>query len=345
MDKVKIGLAFVKKYHFWFLCGLILLVGLATWAEATSDMAKHFDQRQKKLQDLHAKVRSIAGEPQHPNEAFIKKISQLHEGDEDLRKEGKICLKEVVYDAWKRLHEQQVRDNPLPTVLSPDFKEEFDRRLGPIENFPNGEMAMRYRDEYMNRIKEHFPKLFQMIDRHEEVPDDAAKPSDKSKRPAVRPFGPVPGERRPDVNVKWKGVVDWDKSDADRTLDRFQRWRTTPSTLDVLMAQEDLWVYEAILRVIQRTNSVGKDPAKYEAPPRKQAAIKRIMAMEIGQEAGQSWVRLESRSGAGQGPGGGPMTGPPGGGAGGHGARGVPPGPRGHGGATPERRPPTRPRY
>ena len=37
-------------------------------------------------------------------------------------------------------------------------------------------------------------------------------------------------------------------------------FRHHPDTLDIMMAQEDLWVYETLLKVIRNTNDFGTDP-------------------------------------------------------------------------------------
>ena len=36
MDQLKVGLAVVKKYHFWILCGFILIAYLGMWFLAIS---------------------------------------------------------------------------------------------------------------------------------------------------------------------------------------------------------------------------------------------------------------------------------------------------------------------
>ena len=56
---------------------------------------------------------------------------------------------------------------------------------------------------------------------------------------------------------------------------RFE-WKETPSTLAVVLAQEDLWVIEALLRVIANTN----EGATYAT-----AAVKQIEALQIGKDA------------------------------------------------------------
>ena len=73
---------------------------------------------------------------------------------------------------------------------------------------------------------------------------------------------------------------DWDDTDRGQVLGHFD-WPETPSTFQVVMAQEDLWVYEALLRVIKKANEGATTQAN--------AAIKKIEALEIGQDAAKMW--------------------------------------------------------
>jgi hypothetical protein len=78
-------------------------------------------------------------------------------------------------------------------------------------------------------------------------------------------------------------IVEWLDSDFTRIEKRFSGWITTPSSLEVRMAQEDLWVAEALLRIIQETNK-GATSQEY-------AAVKRIEALEIGKTAAAAWAK------------------------------------------------------
>ena len=80
------------------------------------------------------------------------------------------------------------------------------------------------------------------------------------------------------------GTVDWNKTDYETLAHEFE-WTDTPSTLAIVMAQEDLWVYEALRRVISRTN--GKTTYA-------NAAVKQINALEIGQNAAKAWRAAEN---------------------------------------------------
>jgi hypothetical protein len=294
MEKVRVILAALRKHLFWVLCGVLVTVCLTTWLMATSQLSAKFEARSRQLNSRFNEVRSTITD-NHPNEDGIKRISELH---------GK--LGDNVFEAWSYLYEEQRRQNPLPDVVKQmeGFEQEFEKRWGPLERLdPNNDMDLKYRERYANQITKHFPTLTDMIDRRY-LPED-------SGTGIKRPLGPLPAGKGAAAAAQAVGTVWWDDQDLGKTEERFTRWRTIPSTLEVLLAQEDLWVYEALLRVIRNTNSTSADPANYVKPANhKMAAVKRIMAMQIGQDAVASWqaseesvVRLPAAAAAGGGSG------------------------------------------
>ena len=104
--------------------------------------------------------------------------------------------------------------------------------------------------------------------------------------------------RADDPSKGVEGIVDW--SDADQKIKSvLLQLPNNPNTLDVMMAQEDLWIYETLLKVIRNTNDVGSDPnhdaKNYKKPANhKVARIKQILAMDIGRDAVESWSKCES---------------------------------------------------
>ena len=138
------------------------------------------------------------------------------------------------------------------------------------------------------RSKPHFPKLAKLIDRRY-VPEDSGTGGKVLPGP-----GPM-GKGNAAANAQAVGLVWWEDADFEKMEERFFTHRTdVPSPLEVLTAQEDLWVYEALLRVILNTNNTSSDPAKYVKPANhKMAAVKRIIAMQIGQDAVGSWQASE----------------------------------------------------
>src|SRR5271157_5635044 len=275
MEKIRAFLAVLSKYHFWILCVLIVLLSFVSWFLATSDEDGRFLTRKAEIEKQLGLVGKIAGNADHPS---AKSIQVIHD-----RESG--TLTNQVKNAWTHLYREQRDANPLPQVFPrPDdqevFKAEFEKIWKPMEEIaalPPGTLGDAYRTRYQNHIQDHFPKLFGLIERRTVVENPTGEPGQ-------------PGQMT--------GIVDW--VDADQKIkmfvDRFSG--TTPNTLDIAMAQEDLWVYETLLKVIHNTNDFGKDPKHdpkdYRKPlSHKSARIKKIEAMDIGKDAVESWSKCD----------------------------------------------------
>jgi hypothetical protein len=312
MEKLRVVLEQLKKYHFWILCGLIVVISFVTWFLATGERANYFKTRKAALDSTINLVTTISNKGDHPSESSIKGIIDKTNGP----------LLTQVDGAANRLYNEQRENNRLPIVFTNDptaqqgFEANFNKIWGPmqlIEKMPPDSLGELYRSRYRNHIDEHFPELFKLIERRTEVEDS---PSSLLDRSGGRPLrgGLGPNAAKPMV-----GIVDWD--DADKKIkafkDRFSG--STPSTLDIMMTQEELWVYETLLKVIRNTNNIGPDRSQYPKPanekeardsansiqawleknyqkPRshKDARIKQILAMDIGRDAVQAWKNCES---------------------------------------------------
>ena len=259
MDQFKIFLAVVKKYQFWVLCGILFCTSLACWYLATSDLAGLFQKRKLAVKDDFANVQMI--HRGHPNDKVIEYVR----GRNDTLKQG-------VFTAWETLYKQQKANNPFPVKeLGQDFKEAFEK----LQLQPKGELLKKFRERYREFIKNYLSNLKNEVDARR--PADSA--ADVAKPAATN--GNVPGmsgrEAAANANVESIGTVDWNPADYKRLESRFE-WpgQLPPTTLAVVLAQEDLWVYEALLRVIHGVNETG-------------LAVKRIEAIDISKDAAVSW--------------------------------------------------------
>jgi hypothetical protein len=270
MEKFRAFLEVLKKYHFWVLCGLIVLLSFVSWFLATSEEAQQFLTRKREIDSKFELDRRISNTREHPSRKYIQGISDLESG----------TLTSQVANASTRLYREMRDNNPLPKIFPDEgyqenFKAAFEKIWAPMEDIeklpPSKQLDDFYRTRYRNHIEGHFPKLFELIERR--TVDEQTK--------------------------KTSGIVDW--VDADQKIKTFLERYTggsTPSTLDIMMAQEDLWVYETLLKVIRNTNDVGPDPKhdpKHYLKPanHKVARIKQILAMDIGKDAVQSWTSCE----------------------------------------------------
>jgi hypothetical protein len=72
------------------------------------------------------------------------------------------------------------------------------------------------------------------------------------------------------------GVIHWDQSQRDAIKNRYA-WKAVPTSKGVRLAQEDYWIYRAVLQTINAANAGATET--YEA------AVKQIRKLEITQEA------------------------------------------------------------
>ncbi len=74
MEKVRAALEVFKKYHFWILLSLIVLITFGTWYMATADRAEQYDKCKKEIEGQFTSMSAITGKRDHPSETFIKGV-------------------------------------------------------------------------------------------------------------------------------------------------------------------------------------------------------------------------------------------------------------------------------
>jgi hypothetical protein len=292
MEKFRAFLEVLKKYHFWVLCGLIVLLSAGSWYVAISSEEGNFAKQKSKYDSKLSMVQKIANTPQHPSREYINKILSITSDD----------LAKKVAKASELLYNEQQSDNKLAAVFTVEedqkqFEAAFMKIWGPMEKIaemPPGTLQDLYRRRYRDHIKGEFPRLFQLIDRRTR---SASTGAGAAAGPTARPTDAH------EEAASTTGIVDW--KDADEKIDTFLRRYTssTPTTLEIMMAQEDLWIYKTLLTVIHNTNNVSTETnAKagtheqrtYVKPEsHKKARIKQILAMDIGKDAADSWAKSE----------------------------------------------------
>jgi hypothetical protein len=152
----------------------------------------------------------------------------------------KRCMLEL--EDWETKYAQQREQNRWPNMLSDGFLEW-------TSSHPcDADIPPELRDEYRESMREYTSQMAQIVD-----------------------------VRRETVNGT-EGIVEWNDSDFAR-IQAGVYWIECPFTVEIRLAQEDMWAYEAILRVIAKANDeVG-------ATGYDNAAIKRIETLAVGRPA------------------------------------------------------------
>jgi len=275
MEYVNKALALLKKYHFWVMWALILILSPVAWYLASGDLYQRFQGQTSKIKSTKSDLERIRTVSQHPNEDIIAGV------EKETQK-----LRYKVWALWDELYRQQ-RNNVLKWP-----KEMGDRFIDYVEKLSfKDEIPVDLRENYQNYIEGEVEKLPERID---------AKVVDRSPESET-------GEakrRTPTANTNPDYVVIW--GDYDRIRRKLVRKGKKPTSIWVWVTQEDLWIYQTLLTVIDKTNDgatgphnatvsviehmdVGK-PAASEA-----AAVGRLAAKEQGPTA-QEVAREEMRS-------------------------------------------------
>lgn len=149
--------------------------------------------------------------------------------------------RKIVEDAWYSVYDEQQKALGWPDVMGDQFKQW-------IAANPDKDIPDEWRDKYQNyAIKEEFPKLLAIV---------GAAAHDAPKADAGQ------------FKVVWDAS---NQQDVQKSL----AMPTRPNSARVRLAQEDLWVYAALLRIIAETNKT----APYTP------WIKKIQQLKIGVDA------------------------------------------------------------
>lgn len=340
MDKLKEQLAVVKEHSFWILCGGILLVSLVSWYKSTGDLQTEQKKYKGEIEAAVSAINAVRQTPDHPNESTNKGMDAVT-----------LSFGEDVYQAWARLAENQERVLVWGGIFGTDkkFQEEV-RPLRPIETKVDDKeiITTDSRNLYRDYIFTQLPRLAEIVlakwqvDVRDIDRGDGGSPSggagglpgsgSGSSTPGGTTGGggmagmPGGGGAKAAEDDDPSVVVIWNPSNQKEIVQTHFNLATSqsiPSTLEVLYAQEDLWVFENLMNIIRATN---------EGAVRKhEANIRYIDYVRIGKSAGDvtgQITLLGNNNSSSSGVGG--MPGMPGGAAG-----GMPGMPAGAGGGMP----------
>ncbi len=270
MDQLKVFFNAAKKHHFWILCVTIMILTFVGWYLSTGKLAAAHDSRHKKLKDNERTMQQVARKANHPNENVRVEMDKL------IR-----ARREVVRTAWeikwKRYEEILVWPPDLTTAFVASAT-----KLRPIENFtskasPNSNnsqaLAVKFRREYWNYVRDELPKLADVIGSHWRDPN--AKTAAGGNRASRQPRQFDDNQTAPHRTAKL--VVDWNAESQSDIETRHFYWRGVPTTAQVLYAQEDLWVLRALMDILAATNEGAKTQST--------AAVKVIQSIQLGKYA------------------------------------------------------------
>ncbi len=264
-DNIQPALKLLGKYHFWLLALLmpLVLVPLAFTADAT--LINQIDQRRTevsgKLDAVEKLIRAEAtGFEQlgHPQKQWAAKIDQMTDS-----------LRQQIYQQWSAFWQQQQDLRVWPRELRGDF-------IGAVTRLkPGDKLATRFIDRYQNTVRQLVRKLPARLDAAEEM-----RESDQiGGRGGRQRFVPGPETGMLESELADQHTVTWDSADQSELYASFN-WQEPPSTIQILLAQEELWCYETLCDAIAAANA--------EATGAHNATIATISQLAVGYRAAQS---------------------------------------------------------
>ena len=300
MDGLKKFLRTLRRVHFWIICPLVVVMGLVGWFLTIGTLKK---EKQKNLSEIESKyqtVSSLGNEPVHPNDKIEQGMNKMI-----------VARREEVAAAWQEKWDQQTREGGVLTWPDFDWKEDTKREfmskvsgLRPIEKEvpfplpPGQDLRKGLRGLYRDYIKDELPKMAEMIGAAW-LPVEGGNRSGLQARIEGMSSTAATGIRPDEAIVAWSGAnqqelqeqhFNWEgKGNFGRDGGRgATTGNTEPSLLEILYAQEDLWVLKAVMQVIQRANA--------DATARFNATVKEIEWLRIGSAAINSDGRITRAS-------------------------------------------------
>jgi hypothetical protein len=264
MDKVRAFLKAAWIQRFWILSVVGTLAAVVCWMMASGKLQAEFTANKAQIDSKFTDMSTIKEKSVHGNPAVNTRE----------REEAK-KIADSVKALWQKLFDAQ-REEVLkwPEVLGADFIQEVDKKkFGAL-------IRAHFRDRYLNYIKNRFDGLVEIIDAKKMPVDGSAFGAMPMGREGMRG-----GEMGTDPNVllgpdgmplEVDYLVEWlDQGNLRQQLE----FTGDPTSLQIWVTQEDLWVYETLLRVIADTNK------ERGATRPDNTAIRVIQSLEVGAPA------------------------------------------------------------
>lgn len=284
MDKLRPFIAWLKKYHFWVFSGVVAVLAIAGWFLATANLDQQYETRAGEIKTRLSSAQQIANTQNHPNSQF-----------EESMQEWLTTYRQDIDLAWQKKWEAQQKELSWPSELNVRGTNFADAVNGillgrPIEALSeeDKELPTRLRELYRDYIKEELPKLAEIIGA-KWAPQGGAGGSGMGAEygisggyEAATDYGMAGGMEGMGgaIPLEKPPLVVWNPANQGaiqaKSFDWSQQLNNTPTTKEVLYAQENLWVLENLMKIIAKTNGSINSPH--------QATIKMIESIEFGKD-------------------------------------------------------------
>lgn len=235
-DNVRPYLDAVLKHHFWILLALVPPLVLPMVFLARGKLAAEIDSARSQIESRLSAVRSVTGIQPHPNNEWSSEIDKATK-----RVKGQTLAE------WRKVWDSQQPLRVWPASLGPDFVQKA-TTLKPAAKLPRSML-----ERYQNSVRAIVRTLPARMGADERMVDGAAGGPGQPAGPPPGMIDPGMMRGRPGVPEKPSALVQWNPADQQRLYASFN-WDRPPSTMQVVLAQEELWVYGVLADVVARVN-------------------------------------------------------------------------------------------
>lgn len=264
-ENIRPYVAAVVKHHFWILTVLVPLILLPLLFMGTGRLDSLISAQKSQIESRLSALRGVQGIAEHPNESWSKSVEQQTAKIED-----------ETFAEWSRFWEEQQFLRVWPARLGDDFIRGIDTlRPGMSLERP---LLLRYQNTVPDLVRD-LPRRMGaddlMADAEAKAAAAAEAPSrGRPTRPPGTPGGPRPGA----APARSSALVAWRGEDQARIAASF-KWNKPPSTAQVLLAQEELWVYGLFCDAVKRANASAA--GAFDAP------IVDVLQLAVGYSAAE----------------------------------------------------------
>ena len=252
-DNMRPTVDMLAKHAFWIFAVLVPLIALPALLVGSAGVSGRIAARRAEIASKLTQLRQVSGNPAHPNEQWSQAIeAEKQRADEELMAE------------WQRFWDSQQAIRVWPEELGATFI----RRVQSLK--PGGKLDRPDLLNYQRRV----PRFVEALPPRMGAESAMAAGAGVGMRGAAQ-FGPDAAE--PGMGPGMDGglggmmgrgggprsIITWNPADQ-QTLYQSFLWDRPPSTMQVLMAQEELWIYGVLcdlLREVNATATGGHDSA------------------------------------------------------------------------------------
>jgi len=254
-DNVRPYLDAVLKHHFWILLPLVPLAALPMVFVARGKLAAEIDAARGQIKSRLDAVKGVQGIQPHPNDAWTGEI------DKATRRVKRETLAE-----WQRFWASQQPLRVWPASLGADFVQ----RVTALK--PGARLPRPLLERYQNGVRALVRTLPARMSAEELMVDRAGGAPGMPPGMPAGMLDPGMPRGRPAAAGTPATVTQWNAADQQRLYASFN-WDKPPSTLQVVLAQEELWVYGVLADAIARANKSATGGFNAAVPLVEQLAV------------------------------------------------------------------------